>query len=57
MEVREVVHEQERGKIPIVPRHIPLAVRRAEAERKTALPREHDAQVRQNNARAIESAG
>lgn len=39
------------------PRYVSLAIRRAQAERASLGPVTHDDRVRENNARAIESAG
>lgn len=38
-------------------RYVPITVRRAQAEAQSMGPQTHDAKVRENNARAIESAG
>jgi|HubBroStandDraft_1064217.scaffolds.fasta_scaffold268357_1 hypothetical protein len=38
-------------------RYVPLAIRRAQAERASMGPQTHDAQVRENNAKAMGVAG
>lgn len=53
------VEQSERATIPLrgAPRYVPLSQRRAQAERESQGPMRHDERVRENNARAIESAG
>ena len=46
-------------KIPVSKplRHVPVAIRRAQAEQAARVGQDHQSQVRSNNAKAMESAG
>jgi hypothetical protein len=57
MKAQKVEPKPNSANISPVGRYVPIAKRRSVEEAKSLAPATHDAKVRENNARAIESAG